>query len=98
MGHAGCADAGVDPDEWFPVSVEAGRARREAAAAIAVCDGCVVRAECLALSLRHWDVGRHGVWGGLVAAERAELRRRIAAGRGGGGGAVAGVVVTVPAR
>src|SRR5216683_4742939 len=30
----------------------------------------------LALSLRHWDIGQHGVWGGLVAAERAALRRR----------------------
>jgi hypothetical protein len=33
-------------------------------------------AQCLALSLRHWDIGQHGVWGGLVAAERAALRRR----------------------
>jgi len=34
----------------------------------------------LALSLRHWDTGRHGVWGGLVAAGRAHLRRRWPAG------------------
>ena len=74
--HARCADAGLDPDQWFPVSAEAGKARQEAAAAIAVCTTCLVRARCLALSLRHWDIGQHGVWGGLVAAERAELRRR----------------------
>jgi hypothetical protein len=36
-----------------------------------------VRAECLALSLRHWEIGQHGVWGGLVAAERAALRCRM---------------------
>src|SRR6201995_5452863 len=23
---------------------------------------------CLELSLRHWTIGQHGVWGGLVAA------------------------------
>ena len=52
-------------------------ARRDAAAAIAVCQACRVRAQCLELSLRHWDIGQHGVWGGLVAAERAALRRRM---------------------
>jgi Transcription factor WhiB len=74
--HAGCAGSGLDPDQWFPISAEMGKARREAAAAIAVCTNCLVRAECLALSLRHWDIGQHGVWGGLVAAERAALLRR----------------------
>ena len=73
--HARCTDSGLDPDQWFPVSVEIGKARQEAAAAITVCTTCLVRAECLALSLRHWDIGQHGVWGGLVAAERATLRR-----------------------
>ena len=75
-----CADSGLDPDEWFPASSEPATARHEAAAAIAVCTGCLVRAQCLALSLRHWDVGQHGVWGGLVPADRARLRRRLPAG------------------
>jgi Transcription factor WhiB len=74
--HARCADSGLDPDDWFPVSIDAARARHEAAAAIAVCTGCPVRAQCLELSLRDWDIGQHGVWGGLVAADRARLRRR----------------------
>jgi hypothetical protein len=74
--RARCADASLDADQWFPVSVEADRARREAAAAIAICSTCMVRTQCLALSLRDWDIGQHGVWGGLVAAERAALRRR----------------------
>ena len=73
---ARCADGTVDPDEWFPVSTEAEAARREAARAIAICMACPVRAACLELSLRHWTIGQHGVWGGLVAADRAALRRR----------------------
>ena len=72
--HARCADSCLDPDQWFPVSMGIDKARQEAAAAITVCTACLVRAECLVLSLRHWDIGQHGVWGGLVAAERAALR------------------------
>jgi hypothetical protein len=56
-GQARCADSRLDPDQWYPVSIEPARARREAAAAIAVCAGCPVRAQCLELSLRRWDVG-----------------------------------------
>jgi WhiB family transcriptional regulator, redox-sensing transcriptional regulator len=77
--HARCADGSHDPDQWFPVSVEIEKARHEAAAAIAVCSSCPVRAQCLALSLRHWDIGQHGVWGGLVPPERAALRRLMRA-------------------
>jgi WhiB family redox-sensing transcriptional regulator len=82
-GQARCADSGLDPDQWYPVSIEPARARHEAAAAIAVCARCPVRAWCLELSLRHWDIGRHGVWGGLVATDRADLRRRRPAGHRG---------------
>ena len=74
--YARCADGTLDPDEWFPVSAEAGKARHEAAAAITVCTTCLVRTQCLELSLRHWDIGQHGVWGGLVPADRAAVRRR----------------------
>jgi len=77
--YARCAESGLDPDEWFPASIQPARARREAAAAIAVCTACLVRAQCLALSLRHWDIGQHGIWGGLVPAERARLRRCLPA-------------------
>ena len=79
--RARCADDGLDPEHWFPLSPEPGRARQEAAAAIAVCTACPVRGHCLTLSLRHWDIGQHGVWGGLVPADRARLRRRVAAGQ-----------------
>jgi hypothetical protein len=76
IGNARCAESVLDPDDWFPVSPKPEIARREADAAIAICMACPVRAQCLELSLRHWDVGQHGVWGGLLPAERAELRRR----------------------
>ena len=76
--YALCADSGLDP-EWFPVSIEPARVRHEAAAAIAVCTACLVGAQCLALSLRHWDIGQHGIWGGLVPADRARLRRCLPA-------------------
>ena len=77
--QARCADSSLDPDEWFPASIEPTRARREAAAAIAVCTGCPVRAQCLELSLWRWDIGQYGVWGGLVAADRARLRHHLPA-------------------
>ena len=72
--HALCRYVSLDPDQWFPASTDVETARHEAAAAIAICHGCPVRAQCLAVSLRHWDIGQHGVWGGLVPAERAPLR------------------------
>ena len=78
-GKARCADSALHPDQWFPVSPRPEIARREAAGAIAICSACPVRAQCLEFSLRHWNVGQHGVWGGLVAADRAALRRPGAA-------------------
>ena len=95
--QARCADTGLDPDQWYPVSIEPARARHEAAAAIAVCIGCPVRAQCLEVSLRHWDIGQHGVWGGLVATDRADLRRRWPAGhRGCRRTAASGMIVRPP--
>ena len=73
---AGCAGAALDPDEWYPIAAKAARARTEATRALAVCAGCPVRAECLELSLRTWSgAGQHGIWGGLVEADRNALRR-----------------------
>ena len=77
--QARCADSGLDADQWFPVSATAESAAGEAADALAVCRSCPVRSLCLALSLLHWDVGQYGVWGGLVAADRAGLRRQMLA-------------------
>jgi hypothetical protein len=66
-----------DPDDWFPVAARRDRARTEAAHALRTCAVCPVRAQCLELSLRLWHAGgKHGVWGGLIAADRADARRR----------------------
>jgi hypothetical protein len=35
---------------------------------LAVCIACPARAERLELSLQHWHVGQHGIWGGRVGA------------------------------
>jgi hypothetical protein len=75
---ARCAESVLDPDDWFPLSPEPEIARREADAAIAICMACPVRPQCLELSLRHWDIGQHGVWGGLVPAERARFAPPLA--------------------
>jgi Transcription factor WhiB len=69
-----CSTSGLSPDDWYPVSATAAAARCEAAAAVAVCAACPVRAGCLELALRNWTVGRFGVWGGTVPAERANIR------------------------
>jgi Transcription factor WhiB len=87
--HAQCSDGRLDPDQWFPVSADPGQARQEAAAAIAVCLTCPVRGHCLTLSLQHQDIGQHGIWGGLIAADRARLRRRMAADQTAGRGITA---------
>jgi hypothetical protein len=68
--------AAAEGQSALPVGTEAQAARREAARAIAVCMAGPVRGACLELSLRHWTIGQHGVWGGLVAADRDALRRR----------------------
>lgn len=76
-----CASSRVDPDEWFPCTLEVAKARYQAARAIAICITCPVRADCLEFSLRHaHDVAAYGIWGGLVEQERQLLRRKWLAG------------------
>jgi Transcription factor WhiB len=78
---ARCSGPAADPDEWFPVAAVETAARSEAQRALALCAACPVRGECLELSLRQWrTIGKHGIWGGLVEAERAAVRREWLAG------------------
>lgn len=74
MLEAACA--GHDPGLWF---AEKGATYAEA---LAVCEGCPVRAECLehALDAEAGAHGssRHGVWGGATPRERARLHRQAA--------------------
>jgi WhiB family redox-sensing transcriptional regulator len=72
---ARCSGAATDPDEWFPAAAVVTAARSEAERALALCAACPVRAECLELSMRQWrTIGKYGIWGGLVEAERAAAR------------------------
>ena len=74
-GHAQCGRCLIDPDQWFPVARDTAKAREEASDAIAVCNACPVRAQCLELSFRHNPgFGAYGVWGGLVESERHPRR------------------------
>ena len=60
--QARCAGPRADPDEWFPIAEKVGKARDQAANAIAAYAACPVRPDCLELSLRHaYGIGAHGV-------------------------------------
>ncbi len=66
--HARAACDGLDDDGriFFP---ERGRSAAEAKA---ICAGCPVVGECLEWGIEHED---YGVFGGLTAPERVELKR-----------------------
>ena len=60
--------AGVATTMFFPTNSS------EVTAAIAVCEACAVRAECLDYALRH-GIG-NGIWGGCSERERRRIARR----------------------
>ncbi|MEQ3553652.1 WhiB family transcriptional regulator [Pseudonocardia nematodicida] len=67
-----CRD--MDSGVFFPPEGEHGTARhRREQAAKAVCARCPVRPQCATDALVNGE--RHGVWGGLSAAERRAARR-----------------------
>lgn len=57
---------GQDPDRFFPE--ESAQTRQ----AVAVCDDCRVRTECLNYAIRIGPVD--GVWGGTTARQRRQMR------------------------
>jgi len=61
-----------DPELFFPVGTS-GHALLKIAEAKAVCRRCPVVAECLAHALNAGE--DHGIWGGMTADERDELKR-----------------------
>lgn len=70
LDRAACRD--VDPEIFFPTG--AGElADRQLVRAKAICRRCPVRPECLRSAQFH--ASGDGVWGGLDADERRELRR-----------------------
>lgn len=60
----------VDPDLFFPAHGDKPAALR----AVAICEGCDVRAQCLAYAIRTKQ--RFGVWGGMGRKQREQLRSR----------------------
>lgn len=66
--------------KFFPVrrayqlKMETTRRERDA---LAVCEACPVRVECLSFSLKNRI--EHGVWGGVTEQERKKLLRRRSA-------------------
>lgn len=64
---------GTDPDLFFP---ERGASTKEAKA---VCQGCVVREDCLEYALANGE--KFGIWGGLSERERRRIRRQRALAR-----------------
>jgi WhiB family transcriptional regulator, redox-sensing transcriptional regulator len=59
----------MDSDVFFPIY----DAPSYNAPAIAICDRCTVKAECLEWALER---GEEGVWGGTGAADRRSLIRK----------------------
>ncbi|KAA1421793.1 WhiB family transcriptional regulator [Nocardioides humilatus] len=68
--HAACRDE--DPELFFPIGHTAA-ARLQAREAQVICRECRVRAECLDFATGTGT--QYGVWGGLDAEQRADLRR-----------------------
>lgn len=67
-----------DPATWHLFFPEhGGTSAAETADARALCATCPARVHCLAHALEEDE--RHGVWGGLSPAERADLRELLAA-------------------
>ena len=61
---------GIDPDVFFPISEE------EAGPALAFCNVCAIREECLAWALKNGE--RYGVWGATTEQQRRRFQRNVA--------------------
>ena len=66
-----CRD--MDPDLWFPEFDErTTEYADQAKQAVAICNVCPVKDECLAYGLKHED---YGIWGGTTPSQRREMRK-----------------------
>lgn len=66
-----------DPDEWFQPAADRDakpQQRLPKGWAKELCKGCPVLEKCLTAALENDE--QFGVWGGLTAQERAELKRK----------------------
>ena len=69
--RAEAACLGTDLRLWFPLPSAYGVAYERARA---ICDGCPVRTDCLAVALAGPPEGDVGIWAGTSPDERAALR------------------------
>jgi len=67
--QAACANRNTD--FWFPTDTNISPAAKRA---LEICRGCQVRTECLNHAMDTPEF--HGIWGGMTAPQRHELRRR----------------------
>ena len=68
-----------NPDAWFPDVPQGARSERSTAKlvaetrrALALCNSCPKKAECLEEGMEHENLG-FGIWGGMLAGERVML-------------------------
>jgi Transcription factor WhiB len=74
LANAACRRPGVNSEDFFPGRGQ-GKNRSAMRRALAVCDGCVDREECLNYALGEpWLLG---VWGGTSHRQRLLLRRSM---------------------
>jgi len=64
------ACAGKDPNDWFPEQTGYSWAHKRA---LDVCRSCPVQLACLRSAIDNNE--HHGIWGGLTAQQRTDLRR-----------------------
>lgn len=69
--YADAACVGHDPGEWFPEGQGV-----HVSKALAVCEDCPVREQCLQHALDRGETV--GVWGGMTARQRDHLARQAA--------------------
>lgn len=76
MADAACAE--VDPDLFFQDSSGPARTKTDRMAK-GICEGCEVRLECLAYTLKNEALTsrRYGVAGGMTPIERSKLEARL---------------------
>ena len=71
--HRQAACRGVDPDLFFPE-----RGSRRYVEALAYCQDCPVRQECLASAFEFGERWTMSIWGGTTGRDRKGLRRGVA--------------------
>lgn len=66
---ARCADPGIDPELFFPISNEV--MSEDLPILRAICDSCVHQAECAKYAIDNHEA--HGIWGGTTPAQRERI-------------------------